>query len=446
MTTSVIAGGALALSLMGTAPAAEAPPAPLLCIGAAAAALFAAIIGVIAWKAGQWTPSFLALGCISMAQAAMIRCAVEFGVVDAPSGAGNAVNVAGLLAGGAWFAAGSMPRTFLAVEEVSAARKAMVAGAAVSFIAFGGVAWWHNTTAIEFALRAAIPIAAAGYTTACLAFIASYRFMRLPSQLAMAVGTGGFASIALAMAQTAVAIPAMHAEVAMLVVAGFAPAGFIAEQRSRPGLRTMVLSLFLDGAFENLHRGHPGAVVELAEQAAAYDEPLRGHLDRVARLAVRIGAEVGMTPDELRSLGLAAQLHDIGKLTVPTEILNSPGKLTGRDWETMQGHALAGEAILLQHPATAEAARAAGEHHERWDGTGYPRRKRGEDISLSGRIVAVADVYDALTSRRSYKQAWHPSDAMNEIRAGAGLHFDPEVVEALASILGFDATDVARAA
>ncbi|WP_404343543.1 HD domain-containing phosphohydrolase [Pseudoalteromonas mariniglutinosa] len=129
-------------------------------------------------------------------------------------------------------------------------------------------------------------------------------------------------------------------------------------------------------------------------------------------------------------ISLAAQLHDVGKVGVPDMILNKPGKLEGEEWEIMKQHTIKGWEILKDtgNPIIDMAANIAIDHHERWDGNGYPHAKKQQVISLEGRITAIADVFDALCCRRCYKEPWTMEAARAEIIKGAGTHFDPELV------------------
>ncbi|MFZ4062936.1 MAG: HD-GYP domain-containing protein, partial [Polynucleobacter sp.] len=134
----------------------------------------------------------------------------------------------------------------------------------------------------------------------------------------------------------------------------------------------------------------------------------------------------------------AAPLHDIGKVGVPDNILNKVGRLSDQEWQIMKSHAAIGEAVLSSgdieaggdHGVVKKAIQIAGGHHEKWDGTGYPRGLNGNAIPLSARIMALADVYDALVSERLYKSGWSHEDAVNEIVSKSGTHFDPLVVNA----------------
>jgi len=160
--------------------------------------------------------------------------------------------------------------------------------------------------------------------------------------------------------------------------------------------------------------------------------PRGSHGARVAACVALIAEELGFVPERCRQLSLASTLHDIGKAGVPEAIRMKRGPLTPDERGEMQRHAEHGRALLDgSSSAVAKlAAEIAASHHERWDGAGYPNGLRGEDIPLSGRIVAVADVFDALTSRRPYKEPWPLDEAKAHLLESAGSHFDPTCVEA----------------
>ena len=162
------------------------------------------------------------------------------------------------------------------------------------------------------------------------------------------------------------------------------------------------------------------------------------HPVRVGELAAEIAEELGEPPDYVALLRRAAPLHDIGKIAIPDEILMKPGPLTAAEFEVVKTHTTMGADILSGSTSAViqMAAELALSHHERWDGTGYPHGALGESIPLSGRIVTVADVYDALISARVYKHAWSPIDAINYIVAGRGSQFQPRVVRAFIAVMG----------
>ncbi len=159
------------------------------------------------------------------------------------------------------------------------------------------------------------------------------------------------------------------------------------------------------------------------------------HSHRVAKLSLRIGEKLGLGARDLATLHEAALLHDVGKIGVPDHVLLKPGPLTDDERAIMQQHAEVGHAILNATNHLRGVADLVHAHHERFDGTGYPRGLAGNGIPLGARIFAVADVFDALTSDRPYRQAMPESDALELIVAASGSHFDPRVVAAFVALL-----------
>jgi len=138
---------------------------------------------------------------------------------------------------------------------------------------------------------------------------------------------------------------------------------------------------------------------------------------------------MGIDPKEAKSYGEASMLHDVGKVAIPKSVIRKPGKLTEDEFQIVKGHAKIGAKILSHHRWFAVACQIAQHHHEKWDGSGYPDGLKGEEIPLPARIVAVADVFDALVSRRPYKNPWSLEDAVAEIVKSKGQAFDPQVVD-----------------
>ena len=172
-------------------------------------------------------------------------------------------------------------------------------------------------------------------------------------------------------------------------------------------------------------------ILSFAEITEAKSGQTGQHIKRVSEYTKLLADEMGMSQEKSEELRIASMMHDVGKLLIPSEILDKPGKLTDEEFAIIKKHTEYGEQLLMNaHGAIMDTSRlVAKEHHEKWDGNGYAHMK-GEEISLEGRIVAVADVYDALTSRRSYKDAWDDKDAYDEIVRCSGSHFDPAVVKA----------------
>ena len=174
----------------------------------------------------------------------------------------------------------------------------------------------------------------------------------------------------------------------------------------------------------------------LARAAEFRDDQTGQHTLRVGRLAGRLAQVLGLPPESYDLIARAAPLHDIGKIGIPDGILLKPGRLEPHERGIIQTHTTIGADILSgsRYSLLQLAEEIALNHHERWDGQGYPRGLAGEAIPLSGRIVAVADVFDSLAHDRPYKRAWTPRDALAEIEACAGTQFEPAVVEALLRI------------
>ena len=174
----------------------------------------------------------------------------------------------------------------------------------------------------------------------------------------------------------------------------------------------------------------------LALAAEYRDDETNQHAGRVGETAARVAHALGLPEDEVAIIRRVAPLHDVGKIGTPDAILLKPGRLTPEEFELTKTHTLVGARILggSSFPVLQMAEQIALCHHERWDGTGYPRGLRGEEIPVAARIVAVVDVWDALTHERSYKPAWPESEAAAELRAQAGRHFDPRVVDAFLQV------------
>ncbi|MCU1398814.1 MAG: metal dependent phosphohydrolase [Acidimicrobiales bacterium] len=175
----------------------------------------------------------------------------------------------------------------------------------------------------------------------------------------------------------------------------------------------------------------------LAVMAEFRDTDTGEHTIRVGDLSAEIGRELGEDAAWCEDIRLAARLHDIGKVAVPDSILLKPGPLTPEEFEVMKTHTTIGAQILSgsSSPLIELGSIVALNHHERWDGTGYPSGRQGVDIPRCARIVAVADVFDALTSVRVYKHAWSHDDALAHVLAGRGAHFEPEIVDAFQRVI-----------
>jgi HD-GYP domain-containing protein (c-di-GMP phosphodiesterase class II) len=171
--------------------------------------------------------------------------------------------------------------------------------------------------------------------------------------------------------------------------------------------------------------------VRLRQACEAHDTSISSHLDRVSRYACEIGRLMGLDEKRVQELHHATPLHDLGKIGLPQELLSKPGRLTREEMEMIKSHSMIGYKMLEGSPWTVIqcAARIALSHHECWDGSGYPQGLAGENIPLDARIVAVADVYDALLSARAYKPAWEEDLVVAEMRRMRETKFDPAILD-----------------
>lgn len=192
----------------------------------------------------------------------------------------------------------------------------------------------------------------------------------------------------------------------------------------------------LRGAFERLKNSSRETIVLLSRAAEYRDDDTGEHVRRMAHVAAAVARRMGFDDEACDTLLDAAPMHDVGKIGIPDRILLKPGKLSADEWVIMRQHTLFGARILEGSDADVISLGEviARTHHERWNGSGYPHGLKGEAIPIEGRITAIADVYDALTSERPYKKAFSIERSLEIIREERGQHFDPDVVDAFLEI------------
>lgn len=190
----------------------------------------------------------------------------------------------------------------------------------------------------------------------------------------------------------------------------------------------------VDKALEEVENSYRITLKALVQALETRDFETHGHSERVVTFSLRLGHELGLDKDALRDLELGALLHDIGKIGVPDAILRKPAALNQDEWDKMKLHPLHGQKILRNIEFLDGAARVVCQHHEKWDGSGYPHGLRGEDIDIGARIFAVVDAFDAMISDRVYRKGRPYKDALEELERCAGTQFDPIVVEAFKNV------------
>jgi CHASE2 domain-containing sensor protein len=218
-----------------------------------------------------------------------------------------------------------------------------------------------------------------------------------------------------------------------LSAVGTVTASYLTErsERHRVSRHNAALEQAVRERTAELHETQLEVVRRLALAAEWRDEDTGAHVERIGLLSERLALAVGLSPGEAETLRHAAVLHDVGKIGVPDRVLLKPGQLDAEEWAIMRTHAEIGASMLAGSPSPLVQLGEviARTHHEQWDGSGYPSGLRGEEIPLVGRIVAICDVFDALRSRRPYKQPWTLEAALTEIAAQRGRHFDPRLVD-----------------
>jgi putative nucleotidyltransferase with HDIG domain len=184
----------------------------------------------------------------------------------------------------------------------------------------------------------------------------------------------------------------------------------------------------LKTAFSNLERSYDITLESLGDALDLKEATTEGHSKRVTAFTIAIARAMGLPREQINTLARGAFLHDIGKIAIPDKILNKPGKLEPDEMTIMKEHPYHGYQVVKKIPFLAEAAEIVYSHHERFDGTGYPRGLRGEQIPLGARIVAVANTLDSITSDLAYRPARSLQGTREEVRIWSGRQFDPEVV------------------
>jgi HD-GYP domain-containing protein (c-di-GMP phosphodiesterase class II) len=267
-------------------------------------------------------------------------------------------------------------------------------------------------------------------------YFQSYLFARLPGQLAMVVGLVLLAEAQVSLAQGQVWHLSWWMYHALFFLAFAAVlGGWTLEIIRARDLRAISEALVMRDSLGQLNRGRPDAVVDLADEIESRDPATFRHVDRVASYAYAIGKQLSLGPTRLRDLVLAAQLHDIGKISLPHYILTKAGKLTDDEWWIMKQHPGKGWEIVSRASRLRPVAQIIRHHHERFDGDGYPDALTGDEIPLEARIISVADAFDAITSERPYRGAMTMAEAKAELRRVAGSQLDPEIVDAFLRVL-----------
>jgi hypothetical protein len=239
--------------------------------------------------------------------------------------------------------------------------------------------------------------------------------------------------------------PALVAACVVVLAGAVGALGWLAGDARRSALEQEIdnRSGELRKAFSELEIAQAETVRRLSMAVEFRDEDTGAHIERIGRFSTLLAEQIGMEPDFCERMGHAAPLHDVGKVAIPDAILLKPDVLSNEERAIVETHAEEGHRLLKGSSSAIldMAATIALSHHEKWDGSGYPRGVVGESIPIEGRIVAVADVFDALTSDRVYRRAFTVEEAVEMMREQRGKHFDPVLLDAFLEVLGTSGPD-----
>jgi HD-GYP domain-containing protein (c-di-GMP phosphodiesterase class II) len=374
-------------------------------------ALLYAVAGLVEFEVGA-----IHTDC-SVAVLAMMLVALPPAVVPWCVAAGAVLNAAGKVIQGARHASRLVPAV------AARALPSLAPGAVLALL--GPVSAWTDAPALGCALAA--------YVVADLAISIGFGRLAYGERLALPSAADGWVyAIDMLLAPVGVAIGISAQGRAWAVAIAFLPlAGllrvFASERRTR-----------IDQALE-LSQAYRGTAMRLGDMVETDDAYTGSHSRDVVELALEVGRHMGLGPDVLRALEFGALLHDVGKIAVPKEIINKPGRLTPEEWEIMKRHTIEGQRMLQNIGGVlgrvGVIVRAS---HEDYDGTGYPDGLAGSDIPIEARICSACDAFSAMTTDRSYRRAMSLEDAVSELRRCAGTQFDPEIVAILIEILEHD--------
>ncbi len=259
----------------------------------------------------------------------------------------------------------------------------------------------------------------------------SYRFTRFPLQLAIVYSSGWLLVSQLIMVRGVLWSVSWWIYHFLLLAAMIVIIiGLVKQYAVKGTLAESIRSLFTNDPFERITNSIGPSVKALVAATEKKDTYTAGHTFRVTMYALKLAEELELKPEQLRAIVQGGLLHDVGKISVPDSVLNKPGKLQPEERALIERHPADGYEMCKDLGFMKEELGIIRSHHEKWDGSGYPDGLKGTNIPFFARITAVADVYDALTSERSYRKAWAHSEALKYIKENKGIHFDPQCVDA----------------
>jgi putative nucleotidyltransferase with HDIG domain len=405
------------------------------------AGFIALAIGLAGRRQRNIEVSFLALGFVSLALIFAVHGLATPGFLLPPNNLSSIAAQLSIFVTAAWLALSSTSSSSNIVRHLSQSQGVLVPLWALLLAAVGatGLLWPHLVNVMPVSSPPLVWIVA-GCTVGLLLITSgrywkSYTYSRFPLQLAIV-----YAASWLAVAQW-IMVRGTHwrlswwlyhylflaATLALII-------GIVWQYAQGTSLVAAVRGLFLTDPVEQLEAGLSRMAHAIIVATEARDPYTAGHSYRATLAAVRLASAMGLPAEKLRVLAQAGVVHDVGKIEIPAQIIHKPGKLTPDERAIVEAHPNTGFEICRRLGFMPEALDVIRHHHERWDGAGYPDRLAGEQIPLLARVLAVTDVYDALTSKRSYRGPLNHERARAHILEGAGKQFDPQCVEIWAKL------------
>ncbi len=423
-------------------------------VGSIAACAFftAAAAGFSAVRAGHGSILLVALGCLGLAIMMLAHGLTTPGALGQPPNAWiGRLPVMGIAIFAGCLALAATPRQNRAVALVVRAgyRALAVPVAALMLLAFVVVSnpmirHGHAPVRFEGTFTTVLTVAAGlALVPAGAIFWRRWRFGRDPVQFALAAAAW-YSTCALVALRLGRPWHMSWWDYHAYLLAGFGAATWaVVKETRRSGDAVGAMTrLALSDPVEQIARGYTETLRPLVAAVEAKDRYTHGHSERVCTLAARLALSMRLSPETVRAVAEGAYLHDIGKIAVPDALLNKPERLTEAERDIIEQHPVTGWEIVGRAPSLRHALAAVHHHHERWDGSGYPDGLLTADIPLAARVVALADVWDALTTDRSYRSAWTAERTAAYMLDERGRHFDPQCVDALFRLLEDSGADI----
>ncbi|MEF3302362.1 HD-GYP domain-containing protein [Paenibacillus sp. GYB003] len=404
-------------------------------------ALLATVIALLAGVAGSRLRnievSFLSLAFISLAEMFTVHGFSTPGLVMGPSSLTGISAQLSVLLAALWLALSTLSSDHPVVVRLSRWKNSLVpvwtialglfAAAGIAFPGIVDIVPWNRNP-----LKAVVVVATIALNLVTIyRYYQSYRYSRFPLQLSIVYSSAWLIAAQLIMVSGQTWMLSwwlyhfllLGSMIVMIV-------GLVLQYASKKSIVGALKALFTQDPIERITNSISPSVKALVLATETKDSYTAGHNFRVTMYALRLAEEMQATPEQLRALAQGAIVHDVGKINVPDSILNKPGKLTDEERAVIEQHPVKGYELCRNLGFMKEELEIIRHHHERWDGSGYPDRLRGEQIPLLARIIAVADVYDALTSNRSYRQARSHDETLTFLIEQKEKHFDPDCVDA----------------